>query len=172
MCIASKTAPIHNRSAARIEYLSFLFIGAALRSMADLLRKHVCALRLFPFPCTPDDLVQFRMARLPSELLLQFLGTRTQDRRVALPPRGVLYSDALLRELLHRLTDLLDRMGPACANVVGVESGRLHFFQGQHVGFGNVEYVDVIAHARSIRRGIIRSVNFDGFSPARSRLQQ
>src|SRR5215467_15948240 len=128
MCIASKTAPIHTRSATRIEYLNFLFIAAALRSMADLLHKHLCALRFFPFPCTADDLFQLRMTRLPIELLHQFLGTGTQDRRVALPPGGVLYSDALLSELLHGLTDFLYRMSSACANVVGVESGQLHFF--------------------------------------------
>src|SRR5215467_3613599 len=128
MCIASKTAAIHSRSVTRIEYLSFLFIATAPRSMTALFCKHLCALCLFPCPCAPDDLVQLRMTRLPIELLHQFLGTGTQDRRVALPPGGALHSDALLGQLLHGLTNVLHRMGLAGANVVGVESGQLHFF--------------------------------------------
>src|SRR6266571_6605325 len=129
ICIASKAVTIHNRSAARIEYLSFWFIDPDLRSTAALFDKHLFVLCLLPFPCPHDDLLKFRVARLPSELSHELPGTGAQDGRVTRSRWGVTHRDSFLRDFLRRLADFSYCIALAGADVVRMVARQRHLRQ-------------------------------------------
>src|SRR5258708_1481522 len=62
---------------------------------------------------------------------------------------------------LRRIDDFQDRVAAAVADVEGFAGNAVDLLKRADVGIGDIEYVDVIAEASSVRCGIVRAEDID-----------
>ena len=109
-----------------------------------------------PFPGGGDDVFQFRIFRLPAQLLDGLVRCGHQPGRVAGAARFFHRRNFFAAHLFAHLDDLADGVAVAVAQVVKALLARR---EGEDVRLREVNGVDVIADAGAVGRGIIRAVN-------------
>src|SRR6266403_3076859 len=69
--------------------------------------------------------------------------------------------DLAAGDTLRRGDNFQDREATAVADIEGLAGNAVDLLKSADVGIGNIEHVDVIADAGSVRRGIVRAEDID-----------
>src|SRR5437867_7121685 len=101
------------------------------------------------------------MRGFASEVTLEFFLASDQDSRITGTARTQFARDFAAGDALRRIDDFQDGEAAAVADVEGFAGNAVDLLEGADVGIGNIEHMDVIAHAGSVRRGVIRSKDID-----------
>ena len=113
---------------------------------------------LMPTPRAGDDVVEFGETRLPAEFAFGFIGGGDESGRVAGAAGLFDGGDFLAGNFLARGDDFAHGVAVAITEVVETGLARR---ETKHVRLREIGYMDVVADARAVRRGIIRAENLD-----------
>src|ERR1700676_3804064 len=101
------------------------------------------------------------MRCFPTEHALELFLAGDQNGRVAGAPWTEFARDLAAGDTLRRGDNYQDREATAVADVEGFAGNAVDFLKSADVGIGNIEHVDVIADAGSVRRRVVRSEDID-----------
>src|SRR5216684_1567326 len=101
------------------------------------------------------------MRCFPTEHALELFLAGDQNGRVAGAPRSEFARDLAAGDALGGIDNFQDRESTAVADVEGFAGNAVDLLKRADVGIGDIEHVDVIANAGSVRRGVIRAEDVD-----------
>src|SRR6266851_7880947 len=101
------------------------------------------------------------MRCFPTKHALELFLAGDEDSGITGTARSQFARDLAAGYALRRIDDFQDRVAAAVADVEGFAGNAVDLLKRADVGIGDIEYVDVIANAGSVRRGVIRAEDVD-----------
>src|SRR6267143_3551346 len=101
------------------------------------------------------------MRCFPTEHALEFFFAGNENSGITGTARTEFLRDLAAGDTLRRSDNLQDREATAVADVEGFAGNAVDLLKSADVGIGDIEHVDVIADAGSVRRGIVRAEDID-----------
>src|SRR5467141_1640687 len=101
------------------------------------------------------------MRCFPTEHALEFFLAGNENSGITGTARTQFARDLAAGDTLRRSDNLQDREATAVADVEGFAGNAVDLLKSADVGIGDIEHVDVIADASSIRRGIVSAEDVD-----------
>src|SRR6266566_7635517 len=101
------------------------------------------------------------MRGFPAENALELFLAGDENGGITGPARTQFAGDLAAGDAFRDVDDLQNGKAAAVADVEGFAGNAVDLLEGTDVGIGNIEHMDVIADAGSVRRGVIRSKDID-----------
>src|SRR5713226_7466703 len=101
------------------------------------------------------------MRCFPTEHALEFFLAGNENRGITGTARTPFARDLAAGDAFRDINDFEDRNTTAVADVEGFAGNAVDLLQRADVGIGDVEHVDVVTDAGSVRRGIVRAEDID-----------
>src|SRR6267143_4273950 len=101
------------------------------------------------------------MRCFPTEHALEFFLAGNENSAITGTARTQFASDLAADDTLRRRDNFQDREATAVADVEGFAGNAVDLLKSTDVRIGDIEYVDVIADAGSVRRGIVSAEDVD-----------
>src|SRR6266403_4136097 len=116
---------------------------------------------LFPRPSRLNNLFERGMRGLPAKGMLKLFLAGNENSGITGTARTQFARDLAAGDTLRRGDNFQDREATAVADIEGLAGNAVDLLKSADVGIGNIEHVDVIADAGSVRRGIVRAEDID-----------
>ena len=101
------------------------------------------------------------MLGFPAESAMKLLLAGDQDGRIAGAPGRDFARNFAAGDFLGGVDDFEDREPTAVSDVESFAGDSFDSFEGADVGIGDVQNVDIVTDASSVRRGVVRAENFE-----------
>src|ERR1700674_2739689 len=101
------------------------------------------------------------MGGFPAEGTLEFFFAGNENGGITRTARTQFARDLAAGDTLRRSDNFQDREATAVADIEGFAGNAVDFLKSADVGIGDIQHVDVIADAGSVRCGIVRSEDID-----------
>src|SRR5260370_39820715 len=101
------------------------------------------------------------MGGFPAEGTLEFFFTGDQNSRITGTARTQFARDLAAGDAFRGIDNFQNREAAAVADVESFAGNAVDLLERADVGIGDIEHVDVIADAGSVRRGVIRAEDVD-----------
>src|SRR5258708_3093914 len=101
------------------------------------------------------------MGGFPAKGTLEFFLAGDQHGGISGTARTQFARDVASGDAFRGIDDFQNRKAAAVADVEGFAGNAVDLLKRADVGIGDIEYVDVIANAGSVRRGVIRAEDVD-----------
>src|SRR6266566_6182221 len=101
------------------------------------------------------------MRGFPAEGTLEFFLAGDQHGGISRTTRTQFARDLAAGDAFRDVDDLQNGKAAAVADVEGFAGNAVDLLEGADVGISDIEHMDVVANAGSVRRGVIRSKDID-----------